>query len=277
ANEEGNPLQDAAAEALGHLGHSEKGGEIFKLLERFSRSLGSVAENALKGLRWLNTHEGWQLVRQRAQDPSFRARNTAIEVLGYNDDPATRDLLQRLLATDSNFWQVVNKALESARRLWGQDSLEPDYALLQNPHASSYYVRDSLARVCEKGDPERILEILPRCNPAHKEELARSVINRKELPLAAAKKARAGNDARTVQLAAQIVGRAGPQAADAGKAVADALKKWRAAWGGEKDKLVVGGDGGEGEDGGEERGKLTPRPPKMLWAGGGVGGAPARA
>ena len=108
ANEEGDPLQDSAAEALGHMGRSDHAGEIFKLLERFSRSLGSVAQNALKGLRWLNTHEGWTLVRQRALDPSFRYRATALEMLGSNDDPATRDLLLRLLASENNWQPVVN-------------------------------------------------------------------------------------------------------------------------------------------------------------------------
>ena len=275
AGEDGNALQDAAAESIGHLGRSEKSADIFKLLERFSRSMGSVAKNALKGLRWINTHEGWTLVRQRALDPSFLYRATAIEVLGYNDDPATRDLLLRLLSTDANFLPIVGKARESARRLFGEDSLEPDYALLQNPHASSRQVRDSLSRVCEKGDPLRILQMLPRANPAHKEELARSVINRKELPVAAARAALESNDARTVQLAAQIVGRGGPKAADAGRAVEAALEKWRKTWEENRTKLVVAEDEDEDydedEDTGETGNRITACLQKLLWAAGRIG------
>src|SRR5262249_2404695 len=131
ANDPESPLKDAAAEALGHMGRSEKGAEIFKLLERFARSSESVAENALKGLRWFNTHDAWLLIRQRAADTSFGRRGIAVEMLGYNDDPATRDLLLKLLSTDANL-HVVNNAKTSARRLWGEDSLEPDYAILQN-------------------------------------------------------------------------------------------------------------------------------------------------
>src|SRR5205823_11828208 len=139
--------------ALGHLGKTNKAEEIFKLLERHARGQGGVAANALKGLRWLNTHAGWQLIRQRAADPGFWQRNVAVQLLGYNDDPGTRNLLLRLLAQEGN-WNVVNAALTSARRLWGVGSLEPDYALIQNRSAPAHAneVRDALKRVCELGD-----------------------------------------------------------------------------------------------------------------------------
>ena len=44
--------------------------------------------------------------------------DTAIRLLGYNDDPATRELVLRLLAEDPA-WEA---ALASARRLWGRES-----------------------------------------------------------------------------------------------------------------------------------------------------------
>src|SRR5262249_35803777 len=132
ANEDGHVVQEAAAEALGHLGRSPKGEDIYRLLERYARRNDRVADNAIKGLRWLNTHAAWQRIRKRLEDQRFSWRETAAGMLGYNDDPATRDLLLRTLATDED-WDVVAAAHKSARRLWGTDSLEPDYALLQNP------------------------------------------------------------------------------------------------------------------------------------------------
>src|SRR5262249_37800245 len=260
ANDPESPLKDAAAEALGHMGRSDKAAEIFKLLERFARSSESVADNALKGLRWFNTHDAWLLIRQRAADTSFGRRGTAVEMLGYNNDPGTRDLLLKLLSTDENVYQVVNNAKTSARRLWGEDSLEPDYAILQNKHVSGQHAGDSLKRVSEKGDSGRILEILPNANPSHKEELSRTVINRPELPVEAAKKALAGNDAGTVRLAAQIVGRVGPKAGDAEKSLETALDKWSKAWEVKRTKLTRDGDEDdyeEDEDTGESHDRIT--------------------
>ncbi|HYT91801.1 MAG TPA: HEAT repeat domain-containing protein, partial [Gemmataceae bacterium] len=83
ASEDGHALQEEAAEALGHLGKSDKAEEIFKLLERFARGQGGVAAMALKGLRWLNTHAGWQMIRTRATDPTFPRRDIAVDLLGY--------------------------------------------------------------------------------------------------------------------------------------------------------------------------------------------------
>src|SRR5262249_2743328 len=158
ANEDGNPLQDDAAEALGHMGRSPQGPAIFALLERLARGSGSLAENAVNGLRWLNTHAAWQLIRSRAADEVFAYRSTAVELIAHNDDPATRDLLLRLLSTDPDS-EVVSAALASARKLWGEASLDPDYALLQNPEAESVDdVEDLLKRVCERGEPRRLFE-----------------------------------------------------------------------------------------------------------------------
>ena len=55
----------------------------------------------------------------------------AIIQLGYNDNPSTRDILLKILAEDEDY-DFGEAALESARRLWGKDALEPDYALLGN-------------------------------------------------------------------------------------------------------------------------------------------------
>jgi ParB family chromosome partitioning protein len=87
----------------------------------------------LRGLRWFDHPEGWELIRRRAADQVFPFQGTAVELLGYNDDHATRDLLLRTLAATPHPW-MLETALTSARRLWGQESLEPDYAAVQNPN-----------------------------------------------------------------------------------------------------------------------------------------------
>jgi ParB family chromosome partitioning protein len=215
AGEDGHALQEEAAEAIGHLGRSDKAEEIFKLLERFAKSDASVAENALKGLRWLNTHAGWQLIRQRAEEVDFSYPETAVEMLGYNDDPATRDLLLRLLKDEEN-WNVTLVALGSARRLWGPESLEPDYAFLQNKevgYSAEEELQDSVSRVCARGEPKRIFEILPGCEKDVQDTLAANLLNRVPLPIAEAQSAIGGTDERTVQLSAHILGRADAQAA----------------------------------------------------------------
>jgi ParB family transcriptional regulator, chromosome partitioning protein len=261
ANEDGHALQESAAEAIGHLGRSSKGGEIFALLERFAKGQGGVAENALKGLRWLDTVAGWQLIRKKAADESFGHRETAVELLGYHDDPATRDLLLRLIAEDEDS-SVSEAALTSARRLWGPDALEPDYALLQNRDQDD--VEDSIKRVCERGDPRRIFEIYPKCPDEVRQELAISILNRSPLPLAEARAAMASPDARTAQLAAHVLGRAGAQAADAGEAIGSAIDRWRAAWDEQRRKA------GRGE-GDERLAPLTHALRSLAWAAGRLG------
>jgi ParB family chromosome partitioning protein len=233
ANEDGHALQEEAAEAIGHLGRSAQGEEIFKLLERFAKSESGVAENALKGLRWLNVHAGWQLIRKRAADPTFLWRQTAVEQLGFNDDPATRDLLLNLIAREDVDPDVVEAAVTSARRLWGKSSLEPDYALLQNTEffdPDQDKDRAALQRVCERGEASRILEILPHCHPDAQEALATSLLNRQPPPTHEAAGAIGGTSEIIVNLAARLLGRAGPAASNAGPALEEALRKWLGQW-----------------------------------------------
>ncbi len=230
AAEEGHALQDAAAEAIGHLGRSDKAGEIFRLLERHARSDGSIAETALRGLRWLNTADAWKLIRRRAAEPEFSYQETTWELLGYNDDPATRDLLRRLLSSIAS-WVDVEELMTSARRLWGRDSLEPDYALLQNPSISyADEFEESLKRICRQGEPRRIFEIVSSCVPDIRETLAVALLNRPELPLNEAREALKGNEEPAVTLAAWIVGRAGPSAKVSKTEMETILQRWRDVW-----------------------------------------------
>jgi ParB family chromosome partitioning protein len=241
AGEEGHALQDAAAEAIGHLGKSEKAEQIFQLLERFAKGNGNATGNALRGLRWFNTVAGWQLIRKRATDSGCYFRETAIEMLGHNDDLATRDLLLKMLAAEDDP-DLVEKTRQSAGRLFGEGSLEMDYALLQNamiedaledPYSGleNLDAAKVLERVGEKGEARRIFEILPKCSDQVQQSLTTSLLNRATPPVAEAQAVLASNDAQSVRLAAQIVGRAGSAAGKAaGTALAGALEKWDKEW-----------------------------------------------
>src|SRR5262249_6702925 len=153
---------------------------------------------------------------RRAADESFSERETAVEQLAHNDDPATRDLLLRLLSTDEDS-SIQEAAMKAARELWGADSLEPDYALLQNPAVEDPdEVEDSIKRVQEKGEPKRMFEILAKASDEVQQVIAASLRNRAEPPIGDAQAAIGSNSERTVQVAAQILGRAGSKAAGAG-------------------------------------------------------------
>jgi ParB family chromosome partitioning protein len=266
-NEPGHVLQAEAAEALGHLGRSDKAGEIFKLLERFAKGNDQVAINALRGLRWLNTHAGWQLIRQRAMDRGLVGRPQVVNLLAYNDDPATRDLLLQMLA-DYRDLLVFGNVLQAARRLWGPDSLEPDYALLQNLQAARLtdIHKDALKRVGERGQASRLFEILPKCQPATQEPLALILVNRTPLPVAEARAALDSAEERTVQLAAQILGRAGPQERQVGTALPAVLAKWQGLWGKRRHQAAQTGQHHD-----QLTGKMTPCLETLLWAAGRLG------
>jgi ParB family chromosome partitioning protein len=269
ASEDGHALQEQAAEAIGHLGRSPRADEVFKLLERQAKGNTGVALCALKGLRWLDTRAGWQLIRQRAADPSCPFRDQAVGLLGSNDDPATRDLLLRLLAED---FQVIPEAMAAARRLFGGDSLEPDYAVLQNDAewTPGNYYQEFRDRVRDRGEPRRILEILPKCNDEVRAMLATGLLNRPEPPVAEARAALDSPDPTVAPLAAHILGRAGARAAETGPAVARALAKWRAFWNEQRPAFDP-----SSQDGKSLADTLTTCVRDLVWAAGRLGVAQA--
>jgi ParB family chromosome partitioning protein len=265
AGEDGHALQEQAAEAIGHLGRSPRADEIFKLLERHAKGDTGVALCALKGLRWLDTRAGWQLIRERAADRAFFFREHTVVLLGYNDDPATRDLLLRLLAADDHPG-VILQAMTTARRLWGIDSLEPDYAWLQNELGIISGAYQTLARVRDRGEPRRIFEILSKCNDEVRAELATGLLNRPEPPVVEARSALDSPDPTVAPLAAHILGRAGARAADAGPAVARSLVKWRAIWDEQRPSFGRGS-----QDGKSLADTLTACVRDLVWAAGRLG------
>ena len=263
AGEEGHALREAAAEALGHLGRSDKAEEIFKLLERLAKKEGGLAQSALRGLRWFDTPSGWKLVREKAEDHAFLFRTTAVELLAENDDPATRDLILKLLREDEEVWE---EARGSARRLFGPDSLEPSYAVLQN---EAFWISGSqeqrlLDRVCAEGEPSRIIEIFPQVKSEYQEPLASALLKRDTLPVEEAAEAIGSRQENAVDLAAHILGRAGAQANSHGEKVAEAVRFWRETWDDRRRERQPAWGGHPAES-------LTPRLCRLIWAAGRLG------
>lgn len=222
-NEPDHVLKADAAEALGHLGRSARSDEVLALLEGLARGNDHLAQRALQGLRWLDRAESWQHVRRRAAVASDPLQALAVKLLGDRDEPATRDLLRRLL-TETDDGEVFDNALASARKLWGHDSLEPDYAALQNQNRDADDVDDVMRRVQERGDAKRLLEILPRAADDVAARLRDILLQRHPAPVAEARAVVTGPDAPAAGVAANLLGRAGD--ASAAPAVAAALKRW---------------------------------------------------
>lgn len=253
AGEDLHVLQEVAAEALGHLGQSEKAEEILKLLERMAKSDSRVAEFALRGLRWFDTPTGWKLIREMATVQSSPYQATAVEQLAENDEPASRDLILKLLREDVGIQQA---ALMTGRKLFGAKSLEPNYAVLQNPafFISSPIQQAILDRLCEEGEASRLMETFFRIKPEFQQPIASALLKRKTLPLkeaAAAIGTPPSNpeDATSithypgiatirtstlqtsiVELAAHILGRAGAEASQFGESIEAAISAWREKW-----------------------------------------------
>lgn len=237
AGEDGHALQEFAAEAIGHLKQSPDAEKIGRVLERLGKLSGGVGVRAITGLRWFDTTTGWQIIRRRASEsvtaPWFSRH--AIKMLGYKDESANRDLLVAVMIRERHP-DVLSAAFESARRLWGRDSLDPHFALLQNPNAGQWADNTTqfgdavLTTVSERGDALRILELFPRFSPAIQGPLEASLLARPTVPVKEATAALAHADEGTVRLAARLLARSGTQDAAAKAAVASALDRWAKTW-----------------------------------------------
>lgn len=259
-------LQDVAAEALGHLGQSDKAEEIFKLLERFVKREATDVEYALRGLRYFDTPSAWKLIREKAEDRSSPFQEIAVELLAAHDDPATRDLVLKLLRDDGGVWP---QALQAARKLFGPDSLEPNYAVLQN---EEFWMDDPadqnlLDRVCSDGDPNRIMEIFPNVNDGLRGSLAAALLNRETLPVKEAAHSLSSSKEDVVDLAAHILGRAGSEASKQGDAIATAVQTWRAKWEERRQERTP-------QWGGHPVESVTTCLTRLVWAAGRMGAAP---
>lgn len=271
-NEEGHALQEEAAEAIGHLRATAKAPSIEDALLRLAKGSGGVALQALAGLRWFGSAAGWALIRARAGDELSSVRRKAVELLAHDADPASRDVLVSRIEQESD-WHVARGAAESLRKLEGWGSLEPDYVLVR-----SYFTNledRTVQRLRERGDPARVLELLPKIHASNDALFVRplvvSLLVRDPLPVAAAAASLESPHERIGGVAAQILGRAGKAAAKThGKALAAATQKAAAAWKTARAELD------RTRDDGDRLGPHTERWRRMIWACGkvGVGEAP---
>ncbi|MBL9104629.1 MAG: HEAT repeat domain-containing protein [Myxococcales bacterium] len=244
-NEDGHALQDEAAEALGHMGKAAEAtpgqsDKIFNILSRLSNGTGTAAQRALVGLRWFGTHEAWKLIRGRAKDENGTTRGTVARLLEYDKDQATLGLIAERLREES--WSATAQALaHSLRKLSGADSLEPDYVFLQANQAS--LEKDTLERLRQRGDPARLIALLPTIKraEAYLAPVVQILLTRTPLPIDAAAPHLGSVHPRVAAVAAEIIGRAGPSAAKAhGKRLAEVTKAAREAWLAEHARLCDG-------------------------------------
>ncbi|WP_152051318.1 HEAT repeat domain-containing protein [Tautonia marina] len=243
AGESGHALQDVAAEALGHLGRGPRSADVFKLLDRQSRSSGSVAAMALRGLRWLGTREAWARIREVASTEHDRSDLVpiALDLLAFDDETATRDLLLRQLREAT--WPDYYIALRSARNLFGPESIEPDEAAVQNPFdrfGSGRFtwsdlqkrfdipLAEPLERLREHADPARLFALIPRCSETNAKAIGAILLDLPEPPLTEARAAIDSESAPAVATAAHILGRT--KDAKSGPNLASALSRWTTIW-----------------------------------------------
>jgi len=232
--EDGHALQDEAAEALGHMGKAAEqqpgqSDRIFAVLAKLAVGTGTAAQRALIGLRWFGTHEAWSQIRGRVRDDNWSVRQTVARLLEFDADPHTRALIGERLREES-FNGVANALAHSLRKLYGADSLEPDYMYLQAQQVT--LEKDTLERLRKRGDPARMLELLPRIKRnEYVAPVMQILLSRTPLPIDAAAPHLGSVHPRVAAVAAEIVGRVGPAAAKAhGKRLTEVLKAARETW-----------------------------------------------
>ncbi|MCA9073335.1 MAG: HEAT repeat domain-containing protein, partial [Planctomycetaceae bacterium] len=160
-------------------------------------------------------------------------------------------------------------ALQAARKLFGADSLEPMYAVIQNDEFWIDAPSDQmmLDRVCSEGEPSRIMEIFPNVNESLREHLVSALLNRDSLPVKEAADSLTSSKEDVVDLAAHILGRAGQDASKQGDAVAKAIQTWRTTWEERRKERAS-------RWGGHPVNSVTPCLTRLVWAAGRIGAAP---
>ena len=239
ASDPEHDLREDALAAVGRAGSGPRGPEIVALLRASLRSDDPrQSECALKGLGWVGTREAWDEVRAVAVRPQDRAsRVVALEILGDDDSEASRALLRDVLRTTREVSEAL-AALDSLRRQYGRDSLEPDYALLlantansgAPPLAIEVELARAFARLIERGEAERLLSTLAEVRgPSIATTLMAALSAREPIPVAGALAALGSPLDKQVGFAARLLGRAARDAA-IGRALAAALEEAARAW-----------------------------------------------
>ena len=223
AAEHGHALQDSAAEAIGRLRSSESKDQILKILLFLAAGSGTAAQRALTGLRWLDVPEGWERIRELASKENAFIRD-AIAELGYDSSPASQDLLLKIIETEES---LAKRALESAKRSFGEESIKPETAWIKTQ--SNLHDPDLVAalnRIFEKASPAQIFEILGECEKEIRPSLIKHLLSLDPLPVDVATQSADDLNPAVVEASAWIVGRNGN--AKQAKSLAKPLKHWLA-------------------------------------------------
>lgn len=215
-DEPGHALQDAAVEAIGHLSRGEKAEDVLAILLQKVKEDGSVGRAALSGLHHFGTDAARAEIRRRAEHEDWEVRQQVAKLLGEQDDEASRERLVTMIESDDDS-DVVEEAVKGLRKRLGEDSLEPDYALIcgEVPRVASAAVE----RLRERGDPGELLARLPRVSDGLFEQVVEALLSLSPAPIKAATELLASQaPARTLAVAAQLLGRTAKPAAAAKKA-----------------------------------------------------------
>ena len=189
ATEEDHALQEAAIEAIGHMGRSAHAERIFEILTQACDKSG-LKGRALYGLRWFDSPAGWQIIRDAHEDGHWYVRQCVAELLEHDSDDSSIEILAELIRED---WDedVIEAAAKSLRARFGEESLEPDYIFLQSDdtYTLDEVAPDHLKRACEQGDPARLLEIFAKIADEKQPEVRNALLARNPLPFKAAAEA----------------------------------------------------------------------------------------
>lgn len=176
-------LADYCAEAIGHMASSDKAKEIFEVLSSMVKKKKDLDAQVypLAGLRYFNTRESWILIREYAKDGSYVIRQKIAELLQHDDDDASREILIDYVKNDDDF-DVVEEAVKSLRKMYGKDSLEPDYIFLQSPHTELEV--DTMKRISEKGDAGKLMEVIENLQcQEYRDQILQALLKRKSFLL----------------------------------------------------------------------------------------------
>ncbi|MBK9644153.1 MAG: HEAT repeat domain-containing protein [Deltaproteobacteria bacterium] len=210
ATEEGHALQEAAAEALGHLSTGDRAEQVLKTLTKLAEGSGEVALSALSGLRHFGSEPAWVILRARAKDDNWRVRQVIAEVLADERTEAGLDVLRKLI--DDHDGDVSGAAVESLRARLGPDSLEPDLLAARSPRGLDDD-EGALERIVTRATAAQLFTLLNELKPdryQHQpviEAVSVALLGRKPAPAAEAAAALGSEKQAVVTLAARLVGR----------------------------------------------------------------------
>jgi ParB family chromosome partitioning protein len=207
ATNEDHALREPAIEAIGHMREGEHAERVFNLLKEACTDYG-LQPQALSGLRWFDSPAGWQIIRDAHKDSAWHTRQRVAELLEFDDDARSIEILSSLI-TDDYDEDVVEAAAKSLRARFGPDSLEPDYIFLQSDeYMLNEFAPDHLARVCEKGDPARLLAIFAKIEEEKQNQIRNPLLAWDTPPAEAAAAALEEEVLQLRKLALSVLGRA---------------------------------------------------------------------